>query len=86
MEGYLRSHFPNEFRSNEWLGDFVAKIEAGNEQTFGNMKKRIGELIAIKDFSKRFHHSEQRSEIVQSPLTDGELTGWVNRTLEFIRD
>jgi len=86
LEGYLRAHFPNKFSSNEWLGDFVMKIDEGDEETFGSVKKRVNDLREIKDYSKRYHHSESNNISHMSNLTDSELLVFVKKTIEFIKE
>ncbi|MGL4943939.1 MAG: AAA family ATPase [Thermoguttaceae bacterium] len=77
IEGWLRSHFPGRFSSNEWLGNFIDKIRnAQPNDGLEHAKTDLPELEAINDYSKKYHH-EQNTE---APSAD-ELHGFVKRTL-----
>ena len=62
------------------------KIDEGDEETFGSVKKRVNDLREIKDYSKRYHHSESNNISHMSNLTDSELLVFVKKTLEFIKE
>jgi wobble nucleotide-excising tRNase len=87
LEGYLRFCFPDEFLPNEWLGQFIEKIAASKESVpLGKMKDRIDDLICINDYSKRFHHQFDPDAATNlEKITEGELSPWVKRTLEFVK-
>nr|NQU91617.1 AAA family ATPase [Bacteroidota bacterium] len=83
LEGYLRIKFYGEFSTNEWLGEFIEKIEQANhEQKLFRLKDYCYELIEIKDFGKKFHHTNPNSD--SEPVYDGELKNYVERTFDLI--
>jgi len=83
LEGYLRIKFHREFLENEWLGDFIEKIKQANqEHKLFRLKDYCPELSEIKDFGKKFHHTNPNSD--SEPVYDGELKNYVERTFELI--
>jgi len=79
LEGYLRFRFPNEFPSEEWLGDMLGRIRSKGDRhpMFG----ALDELGAINDYSKKYHHDTNPGKADSEPLNDGELQAYVQRTL-----
>jgi wobble nucleotide-excising tRNase len=87
MESYLRVRFPDQFLPNEWLGDFIKKIrESKKEDALWAMKNHLDEINGIKDYSKKFHHGSDPNAMQNlCNVTEGELTPWVRRVLDFLR-
>lgn len=84
IEGLLRIHFPGHFLANEWLGDFINKIRsAANTDGLSHAQADLEEIVAINDFSKKYHH-EQNSNADSEPISDEELHGYVKRTLRLV--
>lgn len=84
VEGMLRAHFPGHFQPNEWLGDFIAKIQlAGNTDGLYHAKADLPEIEAINDYSKKYHHDQNRNADSE-PLSENELHGFVKRTLQLV--
>lgn len=79
LEGYLRYRFPNQFPDKFWLGDMIAQIrEAGNPHP---LYGELGEIEAINDYSKKFHHDTNPGQADNELVNDGELQSIVQRTL-----
>ena len=87
LEGYLRVRFQDEFSPSNWLGQFIEKISsAKDDEPLAKMRDRTEELIFINDFSKRFHHqTDPNADANLDKITDGMLSPWVKRTIEFLR-
>jgi wobble nucleotide-excising tRNase len=84
LEGYFRFKFPGEFGDTEWLGDFIQKIrDAAPGSPLEPPKKVLEELEDINDYSKKYHHNTNPNADTE-PITDGELLGFVKRTLELV--
>lgn len=84
IEGMLRAHFPGHFQPNEWLGDFISKIRnASYTDGLYHAKADLGEIEAINDFSKEYHHG-QNSNADRATVSDDELHGYVKRTLRLV--
>ncbi len=84
LEGMLRSHFPEQFQQNEWLGDFINKIRTADSTSgLQHAKADIGELEAINSYSKKYHH-QQNGNADSGPVPDDELHGYVKRTLRLV--
>lgn len=79
LEGYLRYRFPNQFPDNEWLGDMIKRIR--DTGAAHPMCDALEELGAINDYSKKYHHDTNPGKEDSEPLNDGELQGYVQRTL-----
>lgn len=85
LEGYLRTLFPNVFRDNEWLGDFIAKIRnSPEEDNLSNMGPGLDELEDLNDYSKRYHHNTNPGGAETEPVDGGELRTYVQRNLDFV--
>lgn len=84
LEKYLEFTWPGSFRKNEWLGDFLKKIERAikGEPLFA-LKGILSELEDINNFSKRYHHATNRGTDTE-PIDNGELTSFVTRTLKLV--
>jgi wobble nucleotide-excising tRNase len=84
LEGWLRSHFPGQFQQNEWLGDFISKIQAADSTSgLRHAKADVGELEAINSYSKKYHHQQNTNADSETVNTD-ELHGYVKRTLQLV--
>ena len=85
LEANLRMRFPGAFGPDKWLGDFIEQIKA--EAPPGNMvagmKPKLNELIAINEYSKKYHHGGEGSHSKSQP-TVAELQSYSRRTLVFI--
>lgn len=84
LEGMLRAHFPGHFQANEWLGDMIRKIRNADDTSgLQHAKADLGELEAINDYSKKYHH-QQNANADTEPINDDELHGYVRRTLRLV--
>lgn len=83
VEGNLRVRFPREFKTSEWLGDFIEKIrEAKSSSRLSRLKDTVDELTEINDYSKRYHHQGEPTS--QECLNETELTVYVGRTIKLL--
>jgi wobble nucleotide-excising tRNase len=82
LEGYHRYRFPHQFPENEWLGDMINRIRdsAGSHP----MHPALEELESINDYSKKYHHDTNPGKADSEPINDGELQGYVKRTLDIV--
>jgi wobble nucleotide-excising tRNase len=84
LEGMLRSHFPGKFQQNDWLGDFIGKVQAADATSgLQHAKADLGELEAINGYSKKYHH-QHNSNADTERINDDELHGFVKRTLNLV--
>ena len=85
LEGNLRVRFPGQFGRKDTLGDMVNTIRESNEQSPLNCLKlsQPNELFNINEYSKHYHH-DQNPNADNYPINDGELKGYVKRTLYII--
>lgn len=84
LEGILRIKFFRDFKFNEWLGDFIRKINESKEgDRLFRLKSIVDEISEINDYSKNFHHSDPTS-VWGEVINDAELLIYVNRTLKLI--
>ncbi|GAB2209098.1 AAA family ATPase [Roseibium sp. ROS1] len=79
LEGYHRYRFPHQFPDNEWLGDMIKRVRDSNGAH--PMHPALEELESINDFSKKYHHDTNPGKADNEPINDGELQGYVQRTL-----
>lgn len=85
LEYYLRVRFPKEFKADEWLGGFLAKLsQAEKGDALYSIKPRQEELSEINEYASKYHHS-QNPYYDSEPINDSELRVWANWTLDFIR-
>lgn len=83
VEGYFRIKFYGEFLPNQWLGDFLEKIDKSIDgQPLYRLKDFSSDLHEINDYSKKFHHTSPNSD--SEPIYDGELKTYVERTFQII--
>lgn len=82
LEGYHRYRFPHQFPDNEWLGDMIRRVKdsAGAHP----MHPALDDLESINDFSKKYHHDTNPGKADSAPINDGELQGYVRRTLAIV--
>jgi wobble nucleotide-excising tRNase len=82
LEGYHRYRFPHQFPDNEWLGDMIKRIRdsAGAHP----MSPALEELESINDYSKKYHHDTNPGKADSEAINDGELQGYVQRTLVIV--
>jgi len=83
VEANLRMRFPGAFAPDMWLGDLIKQIkEAPAANMLAGMQPRLNELIAINEYSKKYHHDDGSPSKSQPTLA--ELQSYSRRTLEFI--
>ena len=83
LEGYFRIKFYGEFTANEWLGQFIEKIDSCIDgKPLFRLKEFSSDLHEINDYSKKFHHTSPNSD--SEPIYDGELKTYVERTFQII--
>ncbi|MET4808127.1 AAA family ATPase [Limibacillus sp. MBR-115] len=82
LEGYHRYRFPHQFPDNEWLGDMIRRIR--DSAGVHPMHPALEELESINDFSKKYHHDTNPGKADNEPINDGELQGYVQRTLAIV--
>ena len=84
LEAYFRFKFPGEFGEHEWLGDFIDKIRnAAAGSALSAPQAVLEQLEDINDYSKKYHHDKNAGAETE-PINDGELQGFVRRTLELV--
>lgn len=84
LESNLRMRFPGLLSKNKWLGNYIAKIRECNQDCILSvLKDKLEELNEINEFSKKFHHGEEKGN-KPIPIEDGELMPIVKKTLKFI--
>lgn len=78
LETYCRNLYPTEF-GNDGLGTIIGKIrDAGaTHQLF----PLLDDLDALNQYTRRYHHGENPKTAATEPINDGELQGFVKRTL-----
>jgi wobble nucleotide-excising tRNase len=84
LEAYMRVKLPRDFKPNEWLGDMIGKIRnSAVGSQLDDAKAILGELDAINEYSKRYHHAEE-AEVAADPIDDGALQSFIRRTLDVV--
>jgi len=84
LEAYFRFKFPGEFEEKEWLGDFIGKIrDAKPGDALRAPQRLLEDLEDINDYAKKYHH-DKNAGAESEPVNDGELRGFVRRTLELV--
>ncbi len=85
LEANLRLRFPSAFPRNKWLGDFLEVIRDSTPPSALVLIQAFqGELAAINNFSKHFHHDQNPGGASTHPITDGELKPFVEATIMVI--
>ena len=83
LEGYFRIKFYGEFTANQWLGEFIEKIDnCIYGQPLFRLKEYSSDLHEVNDYSKKFHHTSPNSD--SELIYDGELKTYVDRTFQII--
>ncbi len=82
LEGYCRYRFPGQFDDCGWLADMIDKIRL--KGTVHQLYSLVNEVEAIKDFSKKYHHDTNGPKADTELIDDGELEGFVKRTLTIV--
>ena len=86
LEGYLRVRFPMEFKSHEWLGDFLKKIrEACCNDPLFVLQSKCSELGNINDYTKKYYH-EQNLGADLEPINEAELKSYAELALKWIHN
>jgi wobble nucleotide-excising tRNase len=85
LESFVRVAYPDQFPPGSMLGSFVNKCE----QRIGRPDEILDqactqELDDILDYANRFHHNTNKAYQTEA-VNDGELLGFVKRTLAWIR-
>jgi wobble nucleotide-excising tRNase len=84
LEAYFRMKQPRAFKPDEWLGDMIKKIrDAKSESPLSDAQALLGELEAINDYSKQYHHDKD-GENEGVLIDEGELQAFVNQTLALV--
>ena len=85
LEYYLRAAYPDHFTPESMLGSFINKCQSkigGADEIMDNTN--ISELRSLKDYGNKFHHDTNPAW--QTEVINGtELTGYAQRTLDFIK-
>jgi wobble nucleotide-excising tRNase len=85
LERFVRVAYPNHFVPGDMLGKFVnlSQQRAGTANQFLDAA-RTQELDDILSYANRFHHDTNRAYETEV-VNDGELVGFVQRTIKFTR-
>lgn len=77
----MRVKLPRDFKPNEWLGAMICKIRnSAVGSQLDDAKEVLGELTAINEYSKRYHH-DKGDDGEANLIDDGELQSFIRRTL-----
>ena len=81
LEAYCRNLYPTQFDEQEMLGSIIGKIrDAGVTHSLTDIVEDLDEL---NTYSRRYHHGDNRNAATE-PVDDGELLGYVKRTLKVV--
>ena len=84
VEAHLRIHYPRQLKSTHMLGDILRAVRtAGTESPLHKVKPLLSELEEINDYASQFHHEDNPTSY-SAPISDNELRGYVQRTLDAI--
>jgi len=82
IEKFLRVAYPEHFPPGSMLGHFIdiceRRVGTGDEILDARSTQ---ELRDLNEYARRYHHQGWETE----PINDGELRGFVRRTLDFCR-
>lgn len=85
LEGYLRAKFPDSFPPGLLLGAFINLTDQRVGQPNQLLDRtKLTDLSAIVAYANLFHHNTNANWRTQA-INDGELLGFVRRTLELVR-
>ncbi len=85
LEGFLRVAYPEHFPPGTLLGAFLTKCEQHLSQRDKILENhRVQDLEEIKEYANRFHHDTNHAWESEE-INDGELLGFVKRTLRFTK-
>lgn len=85
IEGIFRIKYYNYVEDNEWLGDFICKIRACNDDSpYFRLKQYLDELEEINDYCKSYHHNNPN--YMEVNISYLELKNYVKRTLKLIEN
>lgn len=85
LEGFLRVAYPEHFPPGTLLGAFLTKCEQHLNQRDKILENhRVQDLEEIKEYANRFHHDTNHAWESEE-INDGELLGFVKRTLQFTK-
>ena len=82
LEAFLRVAYPEHFPAGSMIGSFIRLCEerVGTAQEILDAQS-IQELQDLNEYARRYHHQGWETE----PINDGELRGFVDKTLRFTR-
>lgn len=84
IEYNLHLRFPKDFKENEWLGNCIERIrDATQNCAIASLKSQLAVLGSVNDFSKRFHHRDNRNSETE-PINDSELRQFVKQGFQII--
>jgi len=85
LEGNLRLRFPKSFARNEWLGEFIRKIQdSGPSSELDILKPNLSDLEDINNYSKKYHHDQNLAGCNSEPVYDAVLQAYAKRALKFV--
>jgi wobble nucleotide-excising tRNase len=85
LEHYLRVKFPDDCPCDEWLGDYLGKIDAAvPPSALCHATSERAELGQLNQYSKQHHHADG-SLNPKVPIQKTELDAMVKRTLELVK-
>lgn len=81
LEGYCRNVCPTQFGEEEMLGSMIGKVRAAGAAH--SLSGIVEDLEEINTYSRRYHHADNPNA-ASEPIDDGELQGYVRRTLRLV--
>ena len=81
LEGYCRNGYPSHFAEMDTLGGILEKIRNGGQQH--PLKSIRDDLEELNSYTSRYHHGENHNPGLEA-IDDGELNGYVKRTLGLV--
>ncbi len=82
LEGFLRRACTEHFAPGEVLGNLRHRIRESTETILSPSK--VQELDRICDYANKFHHDTNEAYMTEA-INRSELSGWVKRTLDFVK-
>ncbi|MCL4551526.1 MAG: AAA family ATPase, partial [Bacteroidetes bacterium] len=84
LEGNLRFRFPGIFKDDKWLGDFIDMIRnSADNSEIHHLLSKLTELEDINDYSKRFHHDDEKWAENLANINSVSLKSYSERTTKF---